>query len=216
MSVRAIVLKGMLAALAFAVPAAQAAPPQTDAQIFAGYVADPAYKAYLLAAFNGTEPPPLKAKCASLTIVSLDPPMVVTPPTFAEIGTVFHISTGSWVARATLGRCGGKVVRRLLITGNPQTGTLHAQALIPGEFPGNLKLENDATHIVLPAAMGTAKCTDWKSLWVLDTKLTSPAKPQGWSETWTMQACGRSVTADVGYVADATGMNITARNVKVH
>ena len=215
MTVRAIGLFGFLAGM-LAATVAQGAAPQTDAQIFAGYVADPAYKSYVLGAFNGTEPVPLKAKCASLTIVSLDPPQVVEPPTFAEIGDVFHISTGAWVARGTLASCGGHVIRRLLITGNPQTGTLHAQALIPGEFAGNLKLENDATHIVLPAAMGTAKCTDWKSLWVLDTKLTSPAKAQGWSESWTMQACGRTVTADVSYVADRTGMNITARNVKVH
>ncbi len=213
MTVRAIALFGVLAA---ALAAAQAAPPQTDAQIFAGYVADPAYKAYLLAAFNGTEPPPLKAKCAKLTLVALDPPQVVTPPTFAQIKEVYYISTGSWVARATLGRCGGNVIRRLFVAGDPQSGQPHAQALIPGEFPGNLKLENDVTHIVLPAAMGTAKCNDWKSLWVLDTKLTSPAARQGWSETWTMQACGRGVTADVSYVADRTGMNITAKNVKVH
>lgn len=215
MTVRAIGLLGFLIG-ALAMAGARAAPPQTDAQIFAGYVADPAYKAYLLAAFNGTEPPPLKAKCAKLTIEALDPPLVVTPPTFGQIGKVFHISTGSWVARATLGRCGGHVVRRLFVMGDPQSGEPRAQALIPGEFPGNLKLENDATHIVLPAAMGTAKCSDWKSLWVLDTKLTRPAKPQGWSETWTMQACGRAVTADVSYVADRTGMNITAKNVKVH
>ena len=118
------------------------------------------------------------------------------------------------VQPATLNRCGAKVVRRTLLS--EEGGILHGRSLLPGAFTGNLQLEDSAEHIVLPAAMGVAKCEDYKTLWVLDTKLTSPAKPQGWSETWTMQACGRAVSADVIYTADATGMNITARNVKVH
>ncbi|HEY4941295.1 MAG TPA: hypothetical protein VII56_07690 [Rhizomicrobium sp.] len=205
---------GLLAALAAAAQAAYV--PRTDAQLFADYVKAPAYTKYLSDAINGTEPPPLKAKCARLDIAALDPPLVLVKAEFAQIGNNYPISVGRWVARVTLNRCGTKVVRRMFIEADPQTGTIHSQALLPGEFAGNLQLEHDAPRIVLPPAMGAAKCNDWKSLWVLDTKLTRPSVAAGWSETWTMQACGRTVTADVIYTADSTGMNITAKNVKAH
>jgi hypothetical protein len=206
------VLKGLgfLAALAGATEAA----PKTDAQIFADYVKSAHHQAFLLKAFNDLEPAPLKAKCAKLEIAALDSPMVLQPPEFAQIGAEYIPSVGRWVQRATINRCGTKTVRRLYLQVDPRDGSLHALPMLPGEFPGNIQLENDATRIVLPAMMGIARCSDFKTLYVLDTRLTSPARPQGWSESWTAQACGRTVTADVIYSADATGMNITARNVR--
>ncbi|MBL6853932.1 MAG: hypothetical protein ISS15_12715 [Alphaproteobacteria bacterium] len=207
-------LKGLALAAGLAV-AAQAAP-KTDAQIFADYLKSGPYKKYLLDGFNATEPPPLTAKCSKMDLVSTDAPMVQTAPTFAQIGNSYPISTGAWVQRATLNQCGQKVSRRLFIMADPRDGTLHSQALLPGDFPGNAALEHDAPRIVLPGVMAIAKCADWKKLWVLDTKLTTPAKPQGWSEAWTISACGHMVTADVVYLADATGMGITAKNIKVH
>jgi hypothetical protein len=207
---------GLALTAGLAVAAQAAYVPKTDAQIFADYLKSAPYKKYLLDAFNGTEPPPLTAKCPKMELVSTEAPMVQTAPTFAAIGNTYPISTGAWVQRATLNQCGHTVSRRLFIMADPRDGTLHSRALLPGDFPGNAALENDAPRIVLPGVMGIAKCTDWKQLWVLDTKLTTPAKPQGWTEAWTMSACGRTVTADVIYVADATGMGITARNIKVH
>jgi hypothetical protein len=209
---------GGIAAAAFvaAMGAAQAAyVPKSDAQIFADYVKSPHHQAFLLKSFNDLEPPPLKAKCAKLAIAALDPPLVLQPAEFAQIGNEYIPSVGRWVQRATLNRCGGKAIRRLYLQADPRDGSLHAQAMLPGEFPGNIQLENDATRIVLPGMMGVAKCSDFKTLFVLDTKLTSPPKPEGWSETWTAQACGRTVTADVIYAADPTGMNITAKNLKL-
>ncbi|HEX4302330.1 MAG TPA: hypothetical protein VHZ78_06025 [Rhizomicrobium sp.] len=205
---------GLLAGLSGA-----AAPPpakQNNADIFAGFVQDDGYKAYLLQAYNGTEPAPLKAKCPALKIIGLAPPEVIKPPSFVKTGDAFRIAGGAWVARGLLNRCGTEVIRRLVVEGVPQTGGLHAITLIPGQFPGNLPLEKTATHIVLPPSMAAARCADFKKLYVLDTRLTSPANPKGWTETWTMQACGRMVTADVTYVADRTGMKVTAKNVKLH
>jgi hypothetical protein len=204
---------GLLVVLTMAAQAAYA--PKTDAQIFADYLKSPAYKTFLSQSFNDGEPVPLKASCGRLDIVAVDPPLVLQAPEFAQIGNTYPFSVGRWVARATLNRCGTKVIRRLFIAADPTQGTLHATEMLPGEFPGNIQLENDATRIVLPGMMAVANCRDFHKLFVLDTRLTSPAKPQGWSETWTVQACGRPVTADVIYTADATGMNITARNVKV-
>ena len=209
-------LKGLGLAAALVVSAQAAYVPKTDAQIFADYLKSAPYKKYLLDAFNGTEPPPLTAKCAKMELVGTDQPMIQTAPTFAQIGNTYPISTGAWVQRATLNQCGHKVSRRLFIMADPRDGTLHSKALLPGDFPGNAALENDAPRIVLPGVMGVAKCKDWKTLWVLETKLTTPAKAQGWSEMWTMSACGHIVTADVIYTADATGMNITAKNIKLH
>jgi hypothetical protein len=207
-------LKGLVLAAAFAALPAQAAP-LTDAQIFAAYVKSARHTAFLTKAFNDTEVPPLKAKCAALTIAGLDPPLVIQPPEFAQIGNEYIPSVGRWVQRATLNRCGSKAIRRLFLVADPQTGDLHAFGLLPGEFAGNLQLEGDARRIVLGGIGGTAHCSDEKKVFVLDTKLTSPARAEGWTETWTAQACGRMVTADVRYTADATGMNITASNVNL-
>jgi len=209
-------LKGLGLAAVLAAPAMAAYVPKTDAQIFADYLKSAPYRKYLSDGFNNTEPPPLTAKCAKMELVSTNAPMVQAAPTFAQIGNTYPISTGAWVQRATLNQCGHTVSRRLFIMADPRDGTLHSRALLPGDFPGNAALENDAPRIVLPGVVVLAKCSDWKKLWVLDTKLTTPAKPQGWTEAWTVSACGRTVTADVLYVADATGMNITAKNIKVH
>src|SRR6185312_3973240 len=111
---------------------------------------------------------PLAAKCAKMELVSTDAPMVQTAPTFALIGNTYPISTGAWVQRATLNQCGRKVSRRLFLMADPRDGTLHSRALLPGDFPGNAALENDAPRIVLPGVMGMARCSDWKKLWVLD------------------------------------------------
>ncbi len=209
-------LKGVVAAAFFATAATAAYVPKTDAQIFADYIKSPHHKAFLQKAFNDVEVPPLKAKCAALAIAALDPPLVVQPPQFAQIGNEYVPSVGRWVQRATLNRCGGKVIRRLFLVADPQTGDLHAFGLLPGEYPGNLQLESDAERFVLPGVMGIAKCNDAKKLFVLDTRLTSPAQAQGWTETWTVEACGRTATVDVIYSADATGMNVTGKNYKLH
>ncbi len=210
-----VFLKGLGAAALLAASAQGAFVPKTDAELFAAYLKAPSYAKYLSDAFNGTEPPPLTAKCAKMVLVSSEPPLVVAAPTFAQIGNTYPISTGAWVQRSTLDKCGAKVGRRLFLQADPRSGTLHAQALLPGDFPGNAQLEHDAPRIVLPPAMAMAKGSDWSKLWVLDTKLTTPARPQGWTEAWTISACGRTVTADVVYAADATGMNITAKNLRI-
>ena len=209
-------VRGILWGLLFLAPltATAAAPEMTDAQRFPDFLRSDAYRTLITRYFNEQEPAPLHAECATLSVTAWGEPLEIVPAKFKKDGDSYSLVTGRWVQPATLNRCGTKVLRRTLLT--EDGGILHGAALLPGEFPGNLQLEDSAEHIVLPAAMGVAKCNDWKTLWVLDTKLTSPAKPQGWSEAWTMQACGHTVTADVSYVADATGMNITAKNVKVH
>ncbi len=208
------VLRTVLPALvALALPAAAGAQ-MTDAQRFADFLRSAPYRTLVTRYFNEQEPGPLHAKCAALSVVTWGDPIVVEPAQFKKVGNQYNVVAGRWVQPATLNRCGAKVVRRTLLTEGD--GILHGGSLLPGEFPGNLQLEDTAEHIVLPAAMGVAKCADYKTLWVLDTRLTSPARAEGWSETWTMQACGRPVTADVVYTADATGMNVTVKNIKLH
>jgi len=207
-------LKGLVSVAIFAVAAQAAYVPKSDAQIFADYVKSEHHRAFLLQSFNKFEVPPLKAKCAKLDTPVFDPPMVLVPATFAQIGNDFIPSTGRWVQRATLNACGTKVMRRLYLEADPRDGSLHAAPMLPGEFAGNVNLENDSTRIILPGMMGVAQCKDYKKLYVLDTKLTSKPRAQGWSETWTVQACGRTMTVDGVYTADATGMNINAKNIK--
>ncbi len=202
-----------LPALALLAPA-MAGAEMTDAQRFPDFLRSPEYRTLVTRYFNEQEPRPLAAKCATLSVAAWGDPLVVVPAKFKKQGNLYVLLAGSWVQPAALNRCGAKVTRRTLLTFGD--GILHGSPLLPGQFAGNLQLENSAEHIVLPAAMGVAKCEDYKTLWVLDTRLTSPAKPQGWSETWSMLACNRAVTADVVYTADATGMNITAKNVTLH
>jgi hypothetical protein len=199
----------MVAALGI-VPAQAAAP--SDADIFRDYIKSAHYQGFILKSFNDVEPAPLKAQCPALT---LDPPLVTQPATFAQIGNTYPISTGRWVQRAMLNRCGAKAIRRLFLAADPRDGSVHAIGLMPGAFPGDLQLEGDAQRIVLSGMMQVARCNDPRKVIVLDTRLTRPAAAQGWSEVWTVQVCGRMATADVIYTADATGMNVAAKNVRV-
>jgi hypothetical protein len=201
---------GLLAALTCAAGAAE----MTDAQHFAEFLQSPPYRTLVTRYFNEQEPGPLRAKCSTLAVMAWSDPIVVEPAHFKKSGALYEVTAGKWVQPVTVNACGAKGIRRTLLW--EDGGILHGSSLLPGEFPGNLQLENDAEHIVLPAVMGMAKCDNWKTLWVLDTKLKTPAKAQGWTEAWTMTACGHAATADVVYVADATGMGITAKNVKVH
>jgi hypothetical protein len=182
--------------------------------IFASYMHSPGYKAFLERIFNLGEPATLKAECPTLKIVESHRYVMLEQPTFVRAGTNYNIDTGTWVGTALLDRCGTKVTRRALLKAVPGTNNLDARLLLPGDFPGNLKLEADAKLVVFPGLMGHAKCQDLKKFQILDIKALTPTAPAGWSETWIAEACGTKVEAEVTYSATATGMNIMARNWK--
>jgi hypothetical protein len=148
-----------------------------------------------------------------MKLVTSDKYLVLDPPSFTQVGGSYGITTGAWIAVAELDRCGKRVTRRALLKAAGSNG-LDATLLLPGDFRGNLRLEADAVHTVVPTLMTAAKCQDAAKFWVLDIKSAGPATPQGWSETWTAEACGMSVTAKVAYSKSSTGMNVVASDVK--
>jgi hypothetical protein len=185
--------------------------------LFAGYVNSPSYRAILQKAYNDHEPAPLKAKCSALKIVSFDKPEVVEAVQFAGGPGSWRMTSGAWVARATLDACGTQVIRRTLVESS-SNNTLRTLPLLPGEFAGGFRLEESARTYVIESMQNVTACKDWKSPAVLDIKLKTPAGPKGWTELWTAQICGKETTARVDYVPDptsSTGFSVVTKEIKV-
>jgi hypothetical protein len=182
--------------------------------LFAGYVASEQYRLFLETIFNRGEPQPPKDRCASMKVVAWDKYQVLEPPTFVRAGGSYKIETGAWVAGAELDRCGKRVLRRAILKAAPGNNGLDATLLLPGEFRGNLQLEAEADRTVTPKLMTAAKCKDATAFAVLDVKPSSAATPQGWSETWTAQACGKIVTAKITYKKTSSGVDVAVSDAK--
>ncbi len=186
--------------------------------LFDGYVGSPAYRAILQKAYNDKEPALLKAQCAALTVVAFDKPEILERPVFAKAGANWQMTAGAWVARATLDRCGAKAVRRALVE-SAHNNTLRTRPLLPGEFGGSYKMEDNARAFALANMQGEVDCKEWMGTTVLDIKLKSPVKPSGWVEVWTVQMCGKTVTGNVNYIpggANAVGgFDVRTRDVRV-
>ena len=193
--------------------AAQSGQPSAK-DMFDGYVTSEPYRRYLETVFNRGEPQPPKAQCKTMKVVTSDRYLVLDPPKFTQVGGSYQIDSGTWVAVAALDRCGKRVTRRAVLKAVPGTNGLDVTLLLPGDFRGNLKVEADAQQIVVPSLMASAKCQDATTFSVLDIKLLGAATAQGWSETWTAQACGTPVSAKVVYSKTSTGVNIVASDVK--
>ncbi len=185
-----------------------------SAHTITGYVSSPGYRNYIATVVNLLEVPPLKAECPSLVVTESDEVVVIKAPTFVKAGAVWNIDGGTWIAKVHVDRCGKPAIRRFLLEAIPGADQVKPIRLFPGEFAGNLQLEADASRILLPGVMGVAKCNDWKTLYILDTKLTNPVSSAGWSERWLAQACDRRVSFDVDYARAMGGVNITGMNFK--
>lgn len=190
-------LKGL--ALAALATAAQAAPPD-QAAMFRAFVDAPSYRAILAKDFADKEPAALKATCKTLTLISLDPAEIVEAPEFANGPAGWHTQSGAWVQRATLDKCGTKVLRRMLVE-TRSDNTLRTRALLPGAFAGGYRLEAAAQAYAVDSMMNVTGCKDWKTgATVVDIAQRSGKPSAGhWSETWTALVCGKTVTARVDY-----------------
>jgi hypothetical protein len=196
-------------------PRLQAQPAQPDPKaLFAGYVASEPYRQFLETIFNRGEPQPPKDRCTTMKVVAWDKFLVLEPPTFVRVGGSYKIETGTWVAGAELNRCGKRVTRRAILKASSGKDGLDATLLLPGDFRGNLQLEAEADRTVTPKLMNAAKCKDATMFAVLDVKPSSTVTPQGWSEAWTAQACGKIVTAKITYSKTSTGVDIAVSDAK--
>jgi len=186
--------------------------------LFEGYIASPSYRAILQKAYNDAEPAVFRAKCASMTVTAFAKPEIVEPPVFARAGAGWTAQSGAWVATATLNQCGTSVIRRMLVE-TRSDNTLRTRGLIPGEYAGGFKLEESARGFVTMSMLNVTNCKDWRSPVLLDTRLRSNPSKQGWVETWTALICGKTVTANVYYVAEVTapgGFDVRTHDIKTH
>lgn len=186
--------------------------------LFEGYIGSPSYRAILQKAYNDSEPAVLKAKCPALTVMSFAKPEIVEAPVFVRSGAGWTTEAGAWVATATVNRCGSDVIRRVLVE-TTRSNTLRTRGLIPGEYAGGFKLEESARGFVSMSMLLVTNCKDWKSFVLLDTKLKTKPSKLGWWEIWTAQMCGKTVTANVAYVAESSatgGFDVRTHDVRAH
>ncbi len=185
-------------------------------ELFAGYLNSKPYKRYLEAAFNQGEAPVLKNQCPSLRLIKGNQYTLIKQPKFVKAGSGYSLSSGVWIARAVMDRCGKRVIRRALLEakGGDQN-LIKPTFLLNGEFQGNLKLEYDARRIVFPALAAYGNCDKPNMVSVLDIKAPGPSSPKGWSEIWIARSCDSIVEVDVSYTATKDGMAIAAKKRKV-
>jgi len=191
--------------------------PEPDQKaLFAAYLNSPVYRVYLEQIFNAGEPAILKAECPVMKVVVQNRTSTLEQPKFVRAAAGnFQLDTGSWVALATLDRCGSQVTRRALLKAVPAANQLQHILLLPGDFHGNLQLEADAVRTVTPALMAFAKCQEQSKFQVINVAAITPASASGWSETWTAIACDKKVDAEVTYTAMGDGMKISAGKWKL-
>jgi hypothetical protein len=213
-----MVVRNILMILANLLLASQALAQQPEPDqkaLFAAFLNSPVYHAYLEQIFNAGEPAILKAECPAMKVVGQNRTVTLEQPKFVRAAGKFQIDTGSWMALATLDRCGSQVTRRALLKADPAANQLQHTLLLPGDFRGNLQLEADAVRIVTPVLMAFAKCQDQSKVQVINVAAITPASASGWSETWTAMACDKKIGAEVTYTAMGDGMKISAGNWKV-
>jgi hypothetical protein len=212
-----MVIRNILMILANLLLASQALAQQPEPDqkaLFAAYLNSPLYHAYLEQIFNAGEPAILKAECPAMKVAQ-NRTSTLEQPKFVRAAGNFQIDTGSWIALATLDRCGSQVTRRALLKAVPAANQLQHILLLPGDFRGNLQLEADAVRIVTPLLMAFAKCQDQGKFQVINVTAITPASASGWSETWTAIACDTKIDAEVTYTAMGDGMKISAGKWKV-
>jgi hypothetical protein len=187
-----------------------------DRALFSAFTTADAHKVYLEKLFNIDEARRSK-ECPHLNIVEWDKTLMIEQPKFVRTGSTYKIASGQWMTLAILDRCGTRVTRRILLKAVPGAKEPQVMFLLPGEFRGNLALELDAKRIVLPGLAAHANCRDSAKLQVMEIKAYGPASAKGWSETWTANACGSLIDADVSYASPPSGgVNIVAGNFRAH
>lgn len=186
--------------------------PSPELQQLNAIVVSPAFRSYLDQAVVAVEQAPLKAKCAQ--------PKVTGVRGFVPVATLVMnggaMTSGMWVTVVTIDRCGTPGVRRILsrVEGGPNA--LTPSGLLPGDFRGDLRLETDITKAMTQGVLNFSKCADAASFAVVDIKTQGEPTAQGWSEAWTTEACGKTVTGVVDYKrVPAGGTDYAARDFKL-
>ena len=182
-------------------------------QLLFKFVQSDGYLSSLSKTVPVAEPPPLRATCSNMIVIDANSISLIEPPTFSKVGTEMRVEGGAWISTVKVDRCGETVTRRFLVHAND--GNLDYTALLPGDFHGDLTLEQDAKKLILPGLMNAAKCTDMAKVFVLNVHNLSPVTPTGWSESWTASTCGTLTKANIKYVIGGGEVTISGSDFGV-
>lgn len=189
-------------------PAPAAAP--NPAQRFEAYATSDGYKksigqiAVMGSAIHHPECKDHKAvKRAALTIYA--------PPLFAE---GVHPVNGLWLDRIQMDVCGKTAYENILVQGQPGT-TPKAALKMPGQTSANPPMQDLVLKDIVDA-LATKKCTDLAQIIPVDSVAGKETKKRkvdqrgvlvegAWKETWTVRACGKTVSATVDFTTDGKG-----------
>ena len=192
-------------------PAQGQAQPQDPAQRFQAYVTSDGYKTMLgqMAVMGDTISAPeckehKPQERASLTIYAA--------PLF-EAG--MHPVAGLWLDRIKMNRCGATTFQNILIQAQKDGQPPRAALMMPGTTMANPPMQNLVMKDIL-GALAKKNCADQSKIVPVDTKRDKEIKPMklddkgmivegAWKETWTLKACGKTVTATVDIASDGKG-----------
>lgn len=191
-------------------PAAPAPAAANPAQRFEAYATSDGYKKSIgqIAVMGSTIHHP---DCKDHKAVKRATITIYAGPLFSD---GIHPVNGLWLDRIQMDVCGKTTYENILVQGQPGT-TPKAALKMPGQTSANPPMQDLVLKDIV-AALATKKCTDIGQIIPFDSvpgKETKPRKVDqrgvlvegAWKETWSLRACGKTVTATVDFTTDGKG-----------
>ena len=137
---------------------------------------------------------------------------VFMPPMFGE---GMHPTSGLWLDRIKMDRCGTITFQNILVQAQPNGQPPMLSLKMPGQTGANPPMQDLVMKDVV-TALTKGKCTDIAKIIPVDSKVDKETKPRkvdqkgmlvegAWKETWIFNACGKKVNATVDFVTDGKG-----------
>jgi len=155
-------------------------------------------------------PPAVFHKCPTLRSVGSQV-TELSPVIFAQDG---YPTSGEWKQRFPVTGCGNDTILNFYFTATPQEKVYTVMG-IPGETRADLRLQHDARQYAMVGA--TLLARSCRQFDIINSALNGVEMPvqndptaqhliaPPWSETWTLQGCGRRFTVDLHFAPSATG-----------
>lgn len=213
----AIIVAAIVVALgaAFSAVAAEPAAEQqatTDpAVILLSYVKTPGYLNSVQKMLPLAEVPPMRKRCKDIALLDANRVSIIETPVFTQTPTGLRLDGGAWINLIGAETCSERVTRRFLVTAKPNGGGVDYRPLLPGDFRGNLVMENDAKRLAIPTLAKAAHCLDPAKVFIINIHALGVATTKGWSEFWEAEACGKPASADVDYTMENGTITIKSR-----
>jgi len=134
----------------------------------------------------------------------------LSPVIFAPDG---YPNSGEWKQRFPVTGCGNDTILNFYFTATPLE-KINTAVGIPGETRADIVLQRDAKkYAVIGATLLARSCWEFDILNSKVNEIEGPAKvgptaqrriAPAWSETWTLQGCGRRFNVDLRFEPSAT------------